>query len=87
MFCFLFFLKSFLPFFSFFNKYNDYITLYLLKELSSECVPLSIIYRTFLLLFKDYVLSISSIYIKYNVLINDNFIFFGFYGINEEKIF
>jgi len=87
IFCLLFFLKSILPFLSFFNKSNDYLTLYLLKELNSECNSYSDIYTLYLSFFKDYVFSVNSICMRYSVIINDNFIFFGFYGITEDQTF
>jgi hypothetical protein len=83
VFGFLLFLKFFLPFLGFFNKYNEYFTLYLLKEFNLKYLVFSFVYNNYLLFLKNYIFCIHSIYMQYNAFIDSNFIFFGFYGINE----
>lgn len=79
---FIVFLKFFLPFLCFFYKSMDYLTLYLLKELNVKYLFVSSLYTNYLLFLKNNVVCLGVLYRGYDVFINSNFIFFGFYGIN-----
>jgi len=57
--------------------------LYLLKELNSKYLFVSPLYINYLLYLKNNVFCFGGVYRSYNLLINTNLIFFGFYGVNE----
>jgi hypothetical protein len=80
---FIVFLKLFLPFLCFFYKSADYLTLSLLKELNFRIWITPSLYVNYLLFLKNNVFGLGALYREYDSLIDNNFIFFGFYGINE----